>query len=44
VAAAYQDARIQAAAQTRLKPGTFPKQCPYAWHAIMEREIAWPLD
>lgn len=39
---AYEDARIEAAAQTRLSPRKFPAQCPYAWDEIMERPIAWP--
>jgi Domain of unknown function DUF29 len=38
----YEDARIEAAAQTRLSPRRFPVQCPYAWDEIMERSIAWP--
>ena len=42
VAAAYQDARIQAAAQTRLNPRSFPVRCPYSWNGIMERQISWP--
>jgi hypothetical protein len=41
VMAAYEDARVQAAAQTRLNPRTFPARCPFSWQQIMEREIAW---
>src|SRR5262249_10229431 len=39
---AYEDARIEAAAQTRLSPRRFPAQCPYTWDEIMERSIEWP--
>ena len=39
---AYEDARIEAAAQTRLSPRKFPAQCPYAWDEIMERPVEWP--
>jgi len=39
---AFEDARIQAAAQTNLGAGAFPARCPYAWDDIMEREISWP--
>ncbi len=40
---AYEDARIEAAAQTRLAPRKFPAQCPYSWDEIMERLVEWPL-
>jgi hypothetical protein len=39
---AYEDARIEAAAQTRLSPRKLPTHCPYAWDEIMERAIEWP--
>jgi Domain of unknown function DUF29 len=39
---AYEDARIEAAAQTRLSPRKFPAQCPYGWDEIMERSIELP--
>ena len=42
IADAYEDARIEAAAQTRLSPRKFPAHCPYAWDEIMERPIEWP--
>jgi hypothetical protein len=39
---AYEDARIEAAAPTRLSPRKFPAQCPFAWDEIMERSVEWP--
>jgi hypothetical protein len=42
MADAYEDARIEAAAQTRLSPRKLPAQCPYAWDEIMERLVEWP--
>jgi hypothetical protein len=43
-AEAYEDARVQAASQTRLAPRTFPSRCPFSWKEITEREIAWPEE
>jgi hypothetical protein len=42
-AEAYEDARVEAAAQTRLAPRKFPAHCPYSWDQIMERPVEWPL-
>jgi hypothetical protein len=42
MAEAFEDARVQAAAQTSLGTGAFPVHCPHAWADIMEREIGWP--
>jgi hypothetical protein len=39
---AYEDARIEAAAQTRLAPRKLPAHCPYSWDEIVERPIDWP--
>jgi hypothetical protein len=39
---AYRDARILAAAQTRLDEAVFPARCPYSWQQITERPIDWP--
>ena len=39
---AYTDARILAAAQTRLDEADFPARCPYSWQQIMQRPIEWP--
>ena len=44
ITAAYEDARVQAAAQTRLGPRTFPARCPSSRQQLMEREIAWPVE
>jgi Domain of unknown function DUF29 len=44
ITAAYEDARVQAAAQTHLGPRTFPARCPLSWQQLMEREIAWPVE
>ena len=40
---AYEDARVEAAAQTRLAPRKLPAQCPYGWDEIMERPVEWPV-
>jgi hypothetical protein len=40
---AYADARILAAAQTRMEPTSFPQHCPYSWQQIMQRPIDWPI-
>jgi len=40
---AYEDARVEAAAQTRLSPRKLPAQCPYAWDEIMQRPVEWPV-
>ena len=42
LANAYADARILAAAQTRLEEGGFSARCPYSWQQIMQRPIDWP--
>jgi hypothetical protein len=42
VTEAYEDARVEAAAQTRLDYHRFPEQCPYVWQQILERSIDWP--
>ena len=39
---AYADARVLAAAQTRMEPTSFPEHCPYSWQQITERPIDWP--
>src|ERR1051325_6533748 len=39
---AYEDARIEAAAQPPLSPRKLPAHCPYGWDEIMERPIEWP--
>ncbi len=39
---AYETARLEAAARTLLDDDAFPLECPYSWHDIMERAIAWP--
>ena len=39
---AYEDARVEAAAQTRLDPRKLPAQCRYSWDDIMGRPIEWP--
>jgi arylsulfatase A-like enzyme len=41
---AYEDARVQASAQTKLNVRSFPARCPYRWDDIMEREIIWPEE
>ena len=42
VAEAYDDARVQAAAQTRVDYRLLPERCPYSFEQIMERPIGWP--
>jgi hypothetical protein len=42
VTEAYEDARIEAAAQTSLEPDELPLECPYSWDEIMERDIPRP--
>lgn len=44
VGEAYADARILAAAQTKLSLCTFPAQCPYGWGEIMDRSVEWPAE
>lgn len=44
IAEAYRDARIEAAAETKLREKTFPVQSPYAWEDVMKRLIDWPDD
>jgi hypothetical protein len=41
---AYEDARTQAVAQTRLSLRAFPARCPLSWQDIMERKISWPAE
>ena len=42
VAEAYDDARVQAAAQTRVDYRVLPERCPFTFEQIMERPIDWP--
>jgi hypothetical protein len=42
VAEAFETARLEAAGETDLELDTFPLECPYSWHDIMERPIDWP--
>jgi predicted DNA-binding ribbon-helix-helix protein len=42
VTEAYQDARVQASAQTRIEYRRLPERCPYSFEQIMERPIDWP--
>ena len=42
--AAYEDARAEAASQTRLNPRAFPANCPYSFRDIMERAVDWPEE
>jgi hypothetical protein len=44
IAAAFEDARAEAASQTRRNPGDFPVKCPYSFRDIMERPVDWPGD
>jgi hypothetical protein len=44
IAAAFDDARIEAAAETELPEKAFPQTCPYGWDDIMTRAIDWPDD
>jgi hypothetical protein len=39
---AYEDARIEATAETQLAYETLPKACPYSWAQLMERSVDWP--
>jgi hypothetical protein len=39
---AYEDARVQALAQTHLNQRAFPARRPFSWQDIMAREISWP--
>jgi Domain of unknown function DUF29 len=39
---AYADARIEAAAQSRLEERSLPARCPYSWQQIMDRAVEWP--
>ena len=44
IADAFKDARIEAAAETKLPEETFPRISPYGWDEIMTRAIDWPDD
>ncbi len=44
LAAAYEDARIEAASETGLPLRTFPASRPFDYAQIMERPIVWPGD
>jgi hypothetical protein len=44
LAAAYEDARDEAASETGLPLRTFPASRPFEYAEIMERPIAWPGD
>jgi hypothetical protein len=44
VGRAYEDARVEASAQTRLALKTFPAICPFSWKDIIHRPIDWPAD
>ena len=44
VSEAYKDARVQAAAQTKLNLRAFPSRCPFSWQEILERDISWPSE
>ena len=39
---AYADARIEAAAQSRLEERSLPARRPYSWQQIMDRAVDWP--
>jgi Domain of unknown function DUF29 len=41
---AYEDARIEASAETGLPLGVFPVKRPFEYAEIMERSIVWPGD
>jgi hypothetical protein len=41
---AYEDARIEASAETDLPLSAFPMRCPFEYAEIMERSIVWPGD
>jgi predicted nucleic acid-binding Zn-ribbon protein len=38
---AYEDARVQAAAQTKLRLRSFPSKCPFRWEEITQRDVSW---
>jgi hypothetical protein len=42
IADAYDIARLEAIAQTRLDDDDLPSRCPYSWPQIMERAITLP--
>lgn len=42
--AAYEDARLEAAAETDLPLSAFPVRRPFEYSEIMERSIVWPGD
>jgi hypothetical protein len=44
ITAAFEDVRIEAAAETNLSEATFPQESPYGWDEIMTRAIDWPDD
>jgi hypothetical protein len=44
LAAAYEDARIEAASETGLPLRTFPASRPFDYAELMERPIVWPGD
>ena len=37
------NARIEAAAQTRLDERGLPARCPYSWQQIMDRAVEWEM-
>lgn len=41
VVEAYDIARIEAAAETMLEEDTFPRDCPYSFDEIMQRDVSW---
>jgi len=41
---AYEDARVEASAETGLSLSLFPMRCPFEYSEIMERSIVWPGD
>jgi hypothetical protein len=44
LAAAYEDARVEAASETGLPLRAFPESRPFDYAEIMERPIVWPGD
>src|SRR5271166_6311847 len=44
LAAAYEDARLEAASETELPTRTFPPTRPFDFSEIMERLVVWPGD
>lgn len=44
VSEAYADARIEAAAQSRLDERSVPTRCPYSWQQFMDRAVEWPSN